>query len=101
VQAESSDPLSLVWTGKRLRDQATPGITESWHLRVHIAGAVCYLDVDSSHPPGVQAGKGPAVRRLRSHVSWVQNVVRQFVLYLLHQEPIDSDLALSTKGPES
>jgi len=99
VQAESSDPLSLVWTGKRLRDQATPGITESWHLRVHIAGAVCYLDVDSTYPPGVYTGKGAAVRSLRSHVSWVQNVVRQFLLYPLCQVSVNIGRVVSTKGP--
>jgi len=85
AKAESSDPLSLPWSGKRLRNQATPGITESWHLRVQIAGAVCYLDVDSAHPPGAHAGKGPAVRRLRSHVSWVQYVAKQYFLYLLRR----------------
>jgi hypothetical protein len=68
--------------------KVTPGITELWLLRVHIAGAVCYLDVDSAYPPGVQAGKGSAVRRLRSHVSWVQYVVRQYVLNPLRQEYI-------------
>ena len=31
---------------------------------------------------GLEDGpKGPAVRRLKGHVSWVQNVVRQFGLY--------------------
>lgn len=44
--------------------------------------------VDSAHPPGVHARKGTAVRSLRSHVSWVQNVVRQFVLYLLCRKPV-------------
>jgi hypothetical protein len=78
--------------------KATPGITESWHLRVHIAGAVCYLDVDSAYPPGVQAGKGAAVRSLRSHVSWVQNVVRQFFLYLLRRTSVKTGRAVSTKG---
>jgi len=39
-------------------------------------------DVGSSHPGGGEAAKGPAVRRLKRPVSWVQNVVRQFGLYL-------------------
>jgi len=32
--------------------------------------------VDSSYPLGVQAEKGPAVRRLKGYVSWVQYDVR-------------------------
>ena len=42
-----------------------------------------HLDVGSSHP-GAEAGpKGLAVRQLKGHASWVQNVVRQFGLYPL------------------
>ena len=38
-------------------------------------------DVGSSHP-GAEAGpKGWAVRPLKRHASWVQNVVRQFGPY--------------------
>ena len=44
---------------------------------------VWHLDVGSSHP-GAEAGpKGLAVRQLKRHASWVQNVVRQFGPYLL------------------
>ena len=28
-------------------------------------------DVDSTYPPGVEAWKGSAVRRLKGYVSWV------------------------------
>ena len=64
--------------------KVTPGITELWLLRVHIAGAVCYLDVDSAYPPGVQAGKGSAVRRLKRYASWVQYDESQYGSYLPH-----------------
>jgi hypothetical protein len=40
-------------------------------------------DVGSSHPGAGAGPKGPAVRRLKRYVSWVQNVVRQFGLYPL------------------
>ncbi len=33
-----------------------------------------YCDVDSSLPGGEKAPKGPAVRRVKWYVSWVQNV---------------------------
>lgn len=44
---------------------------------------VWHLDVGSSHPGAVVGPKGWAVRPLKRHASWVQNVVRQFGLYLL------------------
>ena len=40
-------------------------------------------DVGSSYPGAEAGSKGPAVRRLKWHASWVQNVVRQFGLYPL------------------
>ncbi len=40
-------------------------------------------DVGSSYPGAENGPKGPAVRRLKRYVSWVQNVVRQFGLYPL------------------
>ena len=43
---------------------------------------VWHLDVGSSHPGAGEGPKGSAVRRLKWHASWVQNVVRQFGLYL-------------------
>ena len=63
------------------RIKATSGITGLSLPRVHIDGEVWHLDVGSSHP-GAEAGpKGSAVRRLKWHASWVQNVVRQFGSY--------------------
>ena len=63
------------------RIKATLGITGLSPPRVHIDGEVWHLDVGSSHP-GAEAGpKGSAVRRLKWHASWVQNVVRQFGPY--------------------
>ena len=77
----SNDPMVPSGRARDQRIKATPGIPESWRPRVHIDGAVCYLDVGSSHP-GAEAGpKGLAVRQLKRHASWVQNVVRQFGLY--------------------
>ena len=43
---------------------------------------VWHLDVGSSHPGAGEGPKGGAVRPLKWHASWVQNVVRQFGLYL-------------------
>ncbi len=39
--------------------------------RVHIDGAVWYLDVDSSNPGAGAGPKGLAVRQLKWYVSWV------------------------------
>ena len=44
---------------------------------------VWHLDVGSSHPGAGVGPKGWAVRPLKRHASWVQNVVRQFGLYPL------------------
>jgi len=52
-------------------------------LRARIDETVWHLDVGSSHPGAEMGSKGPAVRRLKWYVSWVQNVVRQFGPYLL------------------
>ena len=43
---------------------------------------VWHLDVGSSHPGAEFGPKGLAVRQLKRYASWVQNVVRQFGLYL-------------------
>ena len=64
------------------RIKATLGITGLSPPRVHIDGEVWHLDVGSSHPGAEVGPKGWAVRPLKWYVSWVQNVVRQFGLYL-------------------
>ena len=64
------------------RIKATLGITGLSPPRVHIDGEVWHLDVGSSHPGAVVGPKGLAVRQLKRHASWVQNVVRQFGPYL-------------------
>jgi len=61
--------------------EATLGITGLSPPRVHIDGEVWHLDVGSSHPGAVVGPKGWAVRPLKRHASWVQNVVRQFGPY--------------------
>jgi len=69
--------------GARYDRKATPGITESSRLRAQIDGAVCYIDVGSPQPGCAEAAKGGGVHPLKRLVSWVQNVVKQFVQYLL------------------
>ena len=69
--------------GARDDRKATPGITESSRLRAQIDGAVCYIDVGSPYPGRAEAAKGGGVHPLKRLVSWVQNVVRQFVRYLV------------------
>ena len=54
--------------------KAILGITELSRLRARIDGAVCYIDVGSSHPGRAEATKGRGVHPLKRLVSWVQNV---------------------------
>ena len=85
TQAESKDGLSdpVVPDGRAIaqRIKATPGITGLSPPRVHIDGEVWHPDVGSSHPGAGVGPKGWAVRPLKRHASWVQNVVRQFGPY--------------------
>ena len=76
-----SDPAVPNGRAVAQRIKATPGITGLSPPRVHIDGVVWHLDVGSSHPGGGFASKGWAVRPLKWHASWVQNVVRQFGPY--------------------
>jgi len=78
-----SDPAILYGRVVAQRIKGTPGITGLSPPIVHIDGEVWHLDVDSSHPGAGAGPKGSAVRRLKWYASWVQNVVRQFGLYLL------------------
>ena len=77
-----SDPV--IPNGRVIAHQikGTPGITGLSHPSVHSGDAVWHLDVGSSHPGGVEAPKGLAVRQLKWYVSWVQTVVRQVGPYL-------------------
>jgi hypothetical protein len=65
--------------GASVDGKVTPGITELSRPRVHIDGAVCYIDVGSSYPGYAEVAKGGGVHPLKGFVSWVQNAVRQFV----------------------
>ena len=65
--------------GARYDRKAISGIIELSRLRAQIDGAVCYFDVGSSHPGRAEAPKGGGVHPLKRFVSWVKNVVRQFV----------------------
>ena len=78
-----SDPVVLHGRAIAQRIKGTPGITGLSPPRVHIDGEVWHLDVGSSHPGAGEGPKGWAVRPLKWHASWVQNVARQFGLYLL------------------
>ena len=78
-----SDPVVPSGRAIAQRIKATLGITGLSPPRVHIDGEVWHLDVGSSHPGAGAGPKGSAVRRLKRHASWVQNVVRQFGLYPL------------------
>ena len=76
-----SDPVVPSGRAIAQRIKATSGITGLSPPRVHIDGEVWHLDVGSSHPGAVVGPKGWAVRPLKRHASWVQNVVRQFGPY--------------------
>src|SRR5215218_5530850 len=76
-----SDPGRRRGSAIAQRIKATLRISGLSHPRVHIDDAVWHLDVGLSHPGAGEGPKGPAVRRLKWHMSWVQNVVRQFGLY--------------------
>ena len=76
-----SDPVVPSGRAIAQRIKATLGITGLSPPRVHIDGEVWHLDVGSSHPGAVVGPKGWAVRPLKRHASWVQNVVRQFGPY--------------------
>ena len=73
-----SDPVVPRGRAIAQRIKGTLGITGLSRPRVHIDGAVWHLDVGLSHPGAGEGPKGPAVRRLKWHASWVQNVARQF-----------------------
>ena len=78
-----SDPVNFSGKFIAQRIKGTLGITGLWFLRVHIDETVWHLDVGFSHPGAEEGSKGSAVRRLKWNMIWVQNVVRQFGLYLL------------------
>ena len=58
--------------------QATLEVTGSSRARVHIDPAVWYIAVGLGHPGCAGAAKGWVVHPLKSHMSWVQYVARQY-----------------------
>ncbi len=81
AKAGYSDPRAFCGRRRAYRIKATSGITELSRLSVPSVGAVCYLDVGSSHPGAEEGPKGLSVRQLKRYASWVQTVVRQVGLY--------------------
>jgi len=77
AKAGLNDPVVVSGNAIAQRIKGTLGITGLSRSRVHIDSAVWHLDVGSSYPGAGEGPKGPAVRRLKGYVSWVQNVVRQ------------------------
>ena len=59
--------------------KGTSRIMGSSRLIVHIDGAVWCVAVGSPYPGCAAATKGVGVHALKGIVSWVKNVVRQFV----------------------
>ena len=86
AKAGYSDPVVLNGRAIAHRIKVTIGITGLSPPRVHIDGEVWHLDVGSSHPGAVVGPKGWAVRPLKRHASWVQNVVRQFGPYPVYAQ---------------
>ena len=76
-----SDPKGFIPFAYGIK--ATLGITGLLRVGVLILLEYWHLDVDSSYPPGVSAGKGAAVLRIKWNVSWVKYVVKQYGFYLL------------------
>ena len=89
-----SDPVDPYGRAIAQRIKATLGITGLSPPRVHIDGEVWHLDVGSSHPGAEVGPKGLAVRQLKWHASWVQNVVRQCGPYPLWALEICEELSL-------
>ena len=83
-----SDPVVENGIAIAQRIKVTPGITGLSSPRVHIDGRDWHLDVGSSHPGGEASSKGWAVRPLKRYASWVQNVLKQFGLYLAQAQDI-------------
>ena len=88
AKAGLSDPAIHCGMVVAQRIKVTLGITELSSPRDHIDGEVWHLDVGSSHPGAVVRSKGWAVRPLKRHASWVQNVVRQFGPYPVYAQEI-------------
>ena len=99
AKAGHNDPVLVCGNGIAQRIKGTLGITGLSRSRVHIDSAVWHLDVGSSYPGAGEGPKGPAVRRLKGYVSWVQNVVRQFGLYPVWALGSLKGVVLSTRGP--
>ena len=99
AKAGLNDPVLVCGNGIAQRIKGTLGITGLSRSRVHIDSAVWHLDVGSSYPGAGEGPKGPAVRRLKGSVSWVQNVVRQYGLYPVWALGSLKGVVLSTRGP--
>lgn len=82
-KAGSSDPIFFHGQNIAQQIKGTLGITGLYFFRVPIEKSVWHLDVGLMFPIGAEANKGLTVRQLKHYMNWVQNVVKQFGLYLL------------------
>ncbi len=69
--------------------QATLEVTGSSRVRVHIDPAVWYIAVGLGHPGGAGPAKGWVVHPLKSHMSWVQYVARQYGSIFWERLPLE------------
>jgi len=81
------------------RTKGTLGITGLFFSVVLILGKVWHLDVGLSQPGVEGDSKGWTVRPVMRYMSWVQNVVKQFGLYLSRYCEQQLSVKLSTRGP--
>ena len=75
-------PIVDVWSECR-RDTIRMRISfarycDLYLTQIHIDPAVWYIAVGLGHPGGAGAAKGWVVHPLKTYMSWVQNVARQF-----------------------
>ncbi len=99
AKAGPNDPAVECGIAVAQRIIGTLGITGLSVPRVHIDEPVWHLDVGSSYPGAGEGPKGPAVRRLKRYASWVQNVVRQFGLYLSRVQDTCEELPVVREDP--
>ena len=79
----TSDPVPVYGRGIAQRDKRYPWDNRLIISQESISTGWFGTSMSARRIPGLERSQGSAVRRLKRHVSWVQNVVRQFGLYPL------------------